>query len=394
MAQSTYRQYLQGLANQGDKGAGILLQVVGDDFGINRHTMALPEGSMFYSGGYVVERSRLPFLNEIYREHYGNDVTNRSTYRPRVLGATYAGGNIGGGGGSSASRDLIGRAYDTRIGGLRDLLDSLDPQRQSAEKQVNNLYNTGRLNIESARDRGLENLNQQSLKVENSRTRSLRDLAESLRGSQQAFSNRLGTFGAGDSSAADLGGFAFAKLGAQGKTDINMQTGESLGEIGVRTGDLESEVLNQLRELDTFKQNSMLSIADQFRATRQQILTDINTTQSEKLLALADLNERAVSSLSNLDSYTNQIAQNFSRVTPNSGPSFNSPAAQAAQGLSVGPVRNNFGLAVNPQGGAASGRSLQPAFSGINLQGSRRDLQAPSSITQLLQGGRRLNQEL
>lgn len=395
-----FRTYLQNQANSGNQNANRALQYVGNDFqGVTQSMLdAASRGAPLQGTGVdfpkfyqfnqgptaqddlVSRQGGLTALQNLYSQ-YGA-ASGQTVYQP---GATVVGGSASGGA-DSGQRNAIANAYDSRVSGLRDLLDVLQGTRQSSQRQVGNLYNTSRANIERARDRGLENLDKQQLTVENSRTRSIRDLSEALRGSQQAFQNRLGTMGAGDSSASDLGAYAFAKLGAQGKTDINMQTQESLGQIGVRRGDLESEVVGQLAELDTWKNNNIENIADQYNQQRQQILNDISSTQSEKAIALADLNTRAVQSLSDLDAYSQSVQNAIAAPTaPAVQPG---AAAQQAQNLQVNPVRANFGLTVNPQqGGNANPQRTAP---GLALQPAGRDDELQSAnIASLLQGGRR-----
>lgn len=283
--------------------------------------------------------------------------------------------------GAADSRNLITQAYDTQKSGLRRILRGLDPQRENAEAKVNNTYGTSLESINSARDRGMANLEVQRGAVNASRKNSLRELSDSIRGGIQAFGNRLGTMGAGDSSANELGAYAFSKLNAQGTTDINNQAMDSLGQIGVRTGDLESEVLRQTAELETFKTNALLDISDKYQAMRNQIINDIYSTESEKMLALADLNTSAVQSLSSLDNYLG----NFS-LDQASAPTFTNPAANNAANFNAQQV---FAPIVDAGRAVMSGLSGRSGGGGVAPLGvsTRRD-DSLQATPYMLQGNR------
>lgn len=233
-----------------------------------------------------------------------------SNYSGNTLSSTT--GGTGGGGTASQPATSV---FDTTVTNLNELLGALPGQQTTAETKVGNLYDTGLTNLTSARDQGLET-------NEANRSRSLRDLYSGIRGSQQAFGNQLGTFGAGSSSAADISApFAFAKLAGQGSTDINTSFGSAANNIT-------NEFTRQLSDLDVWKNNSMLDIIDKFDAIKLDIQNDIRLTEAEKAAYLAEAQSGAVSSLSQLDNDYNQIANQY--VAGIQAPEVN------AQGVSAG----------------------------------------------------------
>lgn len=240
--------------------------------------------------------------------------TITSNYEPMTtqlsgsVPGTASSGSTGGGyvaPSSPSVSDQIGSAYDTRIGGLRDLQKSLNPQKKNEISNINQQYGTSRDLLQDARSRGNQNLDNSELQVENNRSRSLRDLSESLRNSIQAFQNSVGVVGAGDSSASEvLGPYAFTKLGAQGRTDINLGTQDNLAQIGLARQDVESEYNNQLLQAQTQADTVKREIDNKYTNLFNEVKQMITSATSEKELAMA---EQAASRVG--QSYLSDISQ-------------------------------------------------------------------------------------
>lgn len=369
MAETTYRNYLQSQANSGNLLAGALLQVAGDD--INTANKGLDQtflsnGVNIGYDGQVFDKNQVISGNDNLIHEYQNFLTTDYTQ------PTSSGGTVLGTTSPTGTAYYNTGVYDTTISNLNALKRALGNQQTAARTNIDELYGTSRSNLGSARDQSLRTLENVSEQNDANRVRSLRDLQQGIRGSMQGFNNQLGALGAGSSSAADLGGFAFSKLGAQGTTDINESFGQNATQIGLRQQDVESEFGRQLAELDTWKNNNIRNIVQEYDALRLDLQNQINLTEAEKAAAASTITQQAVNQLNQLDdAYVqtgNQLQQEYQALVQ---PSVNT-GNLAVRDVAPLQIANYNPANAQPRLQAAGVGGLQQA-GGFSLQGSRRD---------------------
>lgn len=216
----------------------------------------------------------------------------RSTSDTYNTGGGYSGGggaSSGGGYNSAAAREAIKAAYNTKRAGMQGLIENVGTQQKNAETQVSNTYDTSKANLQSNKDSSVRNLDAAETKVVGMRDRSIRDLSSSVRNTMQAMSAQLGNFGAADSSGSDMTKYALAKMQSQQRGDILGQANEQVGEIDLKRADVEDDFNEQLRELDNWKGNQLLTILDRHNSLRIQIQQAMTDATAEEQMKLADL---------------------------------------------------------------------------------------------------------
>lgn len=242
-------------------------------------------------------------------------------------GTGYTGSAPVSGGGTAPSqaaldqqtRDAIDKLYNVEIDSLNQLKSALPKQQNASLDVINNLYAQSQGKLDSAKAQGMRGVDLADSQNEFNRQQSLQGFRDSIQGGIRAFNNKLGTFGAGNSSAADiLAPYAFSKMGAQGTTDINNQFNQQDQVIDNRRFDLEDEYTRQIGDLESWKNNQTSQIVSQYDALRSDILRDLNRTNAEKEIALAELNAGAVNSLAgvsqNYQQSLNALDNQFSNV--------------------------------------------------------------------------------
>ena len=135
--------------------------------------------------------------------------------------------------------------------------------------------NTGYQNQVGTINRGQEaSLAQANAQADSARAegkKSLRDLGLNLGSAVQAFGQKLGSMGAGDSSAARMANYGFTKMANRNTADIMGTVRENLAKIETAKQNIVNDTQNKLAELETWKANQTQSISSYVRSLRDYI---------------------------------------------------------------------------------------------------------------------------
>ncbi len=155
-----------------------------------------------------------------------------------------------------------------------------DLARQEAEipqiqSDYMNTMNTGYGNQVASVNRGQElGLNQANASqgvIKQNQATSLRDLASNLSNAVNAFGQRLGQAGAGDSSAANMANYAYSKLANRNTADVMAQVRTQLAEVETAKQNIVKDAQDKLGALETWKAEQTLSIQQYVRSLQDYI---------------------------------------------------------------------------------------------------------------------------
>ena len=168
---------------------------------------------------------------------------------------------------------------------LKQVRKSYDPffqelSRQEAEipgieQQYLNTMNTAYQNqagvIGRGQQAGLEQAAASQGQIKQNQATSLRDLALNLSSAVNAFGQRLGQAGAGDSSAANMANYAYSKIANRNTADVMAQVRGQLAEVETVKQNIVRDAQDKLSALETWKANQTNVIAGYVRSLRDYI---------------------------------------------------------------------------------------------------------------------------
>lgn len=208
--------------------------------------------------------------------------------------------------GQAAASNTIGNGYDNVLNVLNGLVGQIPGQQAVANQMVNDQANAQQKSAQSNYDRGVDNLNFSRGVLSNQTTRSLRQLGAQIQNTFNSYDQSLGAQGAGDSSATGPNGMLSYAL----QTDENLNRGNILqddanqrGAIDMKQKDLQAQMDDAMNQLATWKNNQILSVAQQFQNQLNALNTQRALYGGQKGAALASLNTNLVNdALNNLAS--------------------------------------------------------------------------------------------
>lgn len=264
---------LHRMSASGDRGAGAFIHgfIAGPGTGADDRATA----------------SNLGF-NTSYAYPGMGDIGRALTWRdspPSVQGA------VTGGGGGNVDPGLVNRAYDTKIAGLRSLMDTLQPQQDAANLNVQNQFTNQSNTLQSQRAIGQRNLGIASEQVQAGKVKGLADLRRQVETQGRSYANQLGAYGAGDSSAAGLISQALSGLASRNRAGVLENASTQDRAIKLQGEDLETDFGNQMRTLDDWKNGTLNDIATRFLQQRQQIQQQMITADADRYQALAQIDD-------------------------------------------------------------------------------------------------------
>lgn len=143
---------------------------------------------------------------------------------------------------------------------------------------------------------------------QNQQQLSLSELADQIRGQNQGLQAQLGSVGAGSSSANGLGQQALAHEQNTQTANIDQQANSNISGAQTQEQGVNAVLSANLNQLNTYKQNQINQITNQYAQLMQQLQTSLQTAQGEEKARLAEFGQSltgsAVQSLTNLN---NQI---------------------------------------------------------------------------------------
>jgi len=168
---------------------------------------------------------------------------------------------------------------------LKQVRKSYDPffqelSRQEAEipnieQRYLNTMNTAYQNqagvIGRGQQAGLEQAVASQGQIKQNQATSLRDLALNLSSAVNAFGQRLGQAGAGDSSAANMANYAYSKIANRNTADVMNQVRQQLADVETVKQNIVRDAQDKLSALETWKANQTNVIAGYVNSLRDYI---------------------------------------------------------------------------------------------------------------------------
>lgn len=212
--------------------------------------------------------------------------------------------------GQAAASNAIGSGYDNVLNVLQGLVNQIPDQQNIATGMVNTQADAQQKSAQSNFDRGNANLDFSRGVLGQQTTRSLRTLGDQIRNTFNSYDTQLGANGAGDSSATGPDGMLSYAL----QRDENLNRGNILqddstqrGAIDMKGKDLQAQMDDAMNQLSTWKNNQILSVAQQFQNQLNTLRTQEALYGGQKGAALASLNTNLVNdALNNLASIEGQ----------------------------------------------------------------------------------------
>lgn len=289
----SYRSWLQELANAGDlagQEASALLQVVGDDGGVDQRFLADPyaftgretghvavpaydSGELFGYGPEGVQR-----LNNIFYNSYNSGADTRS--------GGGAGGYSGGGGDSGADQANEVAYWGDQIELLNRLIDSTRVQKGQGLDRIGNTYKTAKQRTEEKRDAGLAQYGTQRTDTLQDKVKTFGGIDTATRTAWEGLQRLFGLGNAGVSSAAKvLAPTALSRQATQQRTRANDTYGRNLRDIDTAQTSFEGDVGNALTDLlnqkNTNTEDFLRGILGQEASLQQQLIG----AQNQKTIA-------------------------------------------------------------------------------------------------------------
>jgi len=206
-------------------------------------------------------------------------------------------------------RQQVERTYGEVQSNLDRLAGLLPGMRSEQEGTVNRSADLQRGNIQEQLALGNKKLDASAAGVRDRQVTSVRDLASNMRNLLQAGNTYLGTYGAGDSSAANLYSYALGKEANRGRADILKQANQQYGDIDMKRLDIEQTANNEINKVNLWKEESLGKIGQWF----SQQMFDIESRRGEarvaKEQAKMSILENALKHLRDLDLQATQYSQ-------------------------------------------------------------------------------------
>ena len=335
-----YRGYLNYQSQQGNQLAGGLLNLV--------------DNNGYFSNG------------QSFMAPYSLELNNANA---QFLNDWNGGGpsqlSVGSGAGANnkVNADFVNKSYDTKIGGLRSILDTLNPQQDAAVLNVNNQFQNQSNALQSQKAIGERNLGLAGEQVQAGKVKGIADLNRQVQTMGMSYNNQLGAYGAGDSSAAGMVQQALSGMASRNRADVLGNANQQQQGIDLQMQDLNTEFTNQQKMLDDWKNTSLTDIATKFLQQRQQIQQQMVGADADRYQALAQLDanyvNQAMQQLGTLEAQYRQGANDLiSQFSNMQGPSaaINPQLQQfAVQPISAGQIGQ---LKMTP-GASAGNQPLQ-----------------------------------
>ena len=168
-----------------------------------------------------------------------------------------------------------------------------DLARQEAEipnieQQYLNTMNTAYQNqadvIGRGQQAGLEQAAASQGQIKQNQATSLRDLALNLSNAVNAFGQRLGQAGAGDSSAANMANYAYSKIANRNTADVMNQVRQQLADVETVKQNIVRDAQDKLSALETWKASKTQEIAGYVRSLRDYV----NQARTQGRMALGE----------------------------------------------------------------------------------------------------------
>ena len=232
---------------------------------------------------------------------------------------------------------LLDQQYEQLYGSIGEQEAGLVQQKSAQEQIAENTYQQG------ARTLGGQYETSRG-EIEAGQKRTLTDLADAMRQKWQQGNVMLGTRGASDSSASKQYSYALAKAGSK-------QQGDIMQENSRRMSSMKQTYDTNIQNLETEKNNQVLSIANWFAQSQNQLRGMKASLASQKSQQILDLALQAMGNIQTQVANQKAILDEWAVNKAQSLPQLTQMLAQNAQNLPAfqGLFANmNYGGTSNP----------------------------------------------
>jgi hypothetical protein len=289
--------------------------------------------------------------------------------RPMPGGGSGSSGTSGSSG-PSQEEILLQEQLDTANQLYNDLTAGLDRQaglfgdlRQSLEQRINELAQTQRSDIDSERDLAQSRIGDYRQQVRQDQGSTLRDLSADMRNALRAGQMRLGSAGAGSSSAAPMYSYALSKQANQRRGDVMAQTRELMNQLNMKEEDVKNTFVQQKNELDRWKANQLAQVEQDYTNQLSQIESMRGQAATQKRELQNQALQNALNRLNELDLQAAEWESSMKQWATNRTAQLNDYKAKLGQ-------LTNF----NPQ--QLAYQELQSGLQGVGRPGGQFDLNA------------------
>ena len=241
------------------------------------------------------------------------------------------------GDGGQEIMSLLDQQYEQLYGSIGEQEAGLVQQKSAQEQIAENTYQQG------ARTLGGQYETSRG-EIEAGQKRTLTDLADAMRQKWQQGNVMLGTRGASDSSASKQYSYALAKAGSK-------QQGDIMQENSRRMSSMKQTYDTNIQNLETEKNNQVLSIANWFAQSQNQLRGMKASLASQKSQQILDLALQAMGNIQTQVANQKAILDEWAVNKAQSLPQLTQMLAQNAQNLPAfqGLFANmNYGGTSNP----------------------------------------------
>lgn len=207
----------------------------------------------------------------------------------------------------------INQEYNSAIQGDQNAISALNAWNPRQQADVNSLYGA---QVNQARQQGTDALNTLETQRQGMQAQhqlGLAELADQIRGQNNALQNQLGSVGAGFSSAAGQGQYALARAQNMSRANIDQQANSGIAQVNAEKQATNDQMNQQLQYLDSWKQQQLDQIAQSYQNALQQYQAAMSQAQGEQKARLAlygqALTKAATDNLSALDAQVSNTAK-------------------------------------------------------------------------------------
>lgn len=243
----------------------------------------------------------------------GNTYSNPYGYNGGAFTAPT--GAAGGGRTYGSYDDYVNQSFDTQIGGLQNIMNTLQPAQDAATLQATNNYQNQRNALDTGKAQGERNLQFASDQVKQQKARSLGDILNQLQSASFSYGNQLGAMGAGSSSATGLINQALGGKASRNRGDVLNNANTQDQQIGFQQADLNNDYQVNLKSLDDWKNSTLNDLANSFAQQKLSLQQKIAGAQGQKAQYLAEqgkaIDQAALDSLAALQGQYQQYSNDL-----------------------------------------------------------------------------------
>jgi hypothetical protein len=209
------------------------------------------------------------------------------------------GANTGAGGTGAGAPDLTGLQnlastgindyYSKIMGGFDQQKAGVMQDQGSFAGQIGNSYNNQVGDQANALSSAESDVASSKSNIDKNQTEAYSDLDAGLRNAIDSFARRLGAYGATDSSAAEMGKYAFARLGTQQKTEVLKQANDLRAAADTQLTKIRQLHQQNLQKLTQWRDEQLYNLNNQATGQLRQIEQQKTQATADQAKQLSDL---------------------------------------------------------------------------------------------------------